>query len=313
MQRVQHVQVGLLLRGADAALEQAVDDQADGVDRALGHGGVAALAPAADDGGTALPCLEGHALGLDECARADLHRAGSAVRHGVVGDAALERRDDAVLKLRADELAVEAALLAVADRELGVRRKAEGGHRVMLGVVVYVVHVRLLVGTQQGTHGVFQRRAAVLQVLQRVQAEDAGAFVVGHAAAQQPAVPHADRVGVGVPAVALGHNVGVGDGRQELLAVGDLARLGPADVAVGVEGVQAQLVGDLQRLGQRGLGAGAERCARLGCALHAGHGHQTGDVAQDVVAVFLHKGVNGRPARIVHVHKNFLLMFFYSV
>ena len=35
----------------------------------------------------------------------------------------------------------------------------------MLGVVVYVVHVRLLVGTQQGTHGVFQRRAAVLQVL----------------------------------------------------------------------------------------------------------------------------------------------------
>ena len=64
VQRVQHVQVGLLLRGADAALEQAVDDQADGVDRALGHGGVAALAPAADDGGTALPCLEGHALGL---------------------------------------------------------------------------------------------------------------------------------------------------------------------------------------------------------------------------------------------------------
>ena len=37
------------------------------------HGGVAALAPAADDGGTALTCLEGHALGLDECARADLH------------------------------------------------------------------------------------------------------------------------------------------------------------------------------------------------------------------------------------------------
>ena len=50
---------------------------------------------------------------------------------------------------------------------------------------------------------------------------------------------------VGVPAVAPGHNV-AGDGRCELLAVGDPARLGPADVAVGVEGVQAQLVGDLR-------------------------------------------------------------------
>ena len=182
----------------------------------------------------------------------------------------------------------------------------------MLGVVVYVVHIRLFVGTQQRTHRVFQRCTAVFQVFQRIQAQDAGAFIVGHAAAQQPAIPHADGVGVSVPAIALGHNVGVGDGGKELLAVGNLAGLGPADVAVGVEGVQAQFIGDFQRLGQRGLGAGAEWCARLGCALDTGDCHQAGNVTQDVVAVAFHKGVNRRPARIVHVHKSFLLSFFFQ-
>ena len=93
------------------------------------------------------------------------------------------------------------------------------------------MHIRLFVGTQQRTHRVFQRCTAVFQVFQRIQAQDAGAFIVGHAAAQQPAIPHADGVGVSVPAIALGHNVGVGDGGKELLAVGNLAGLGPADVA----------------------------------------------------------------------------------
>ena len=154
VQRVQYMQVGFLLRGAYAALEQAVNDQTDGVDRALGHGSVAALAPAADDSGAALPCFKGHALGLDKGTRADLHGAGCAVRHGIMGDAALKRSDNAV-QLGADDLAVEAALFTVADRELSVRGEAERRHGVMLGVVIDVVHVGLLVGTQQGTHGVF--------------------------------------------------------------------------------------------------------------------------------------------------------------
>ena len=272
---------------------------------------MAALAPAADDGGTALPCFKGHAFAGNQCARGNLYGAGGAVRHGIVGHAALKGGDDAVFKFGADELAVEAALLAVADRELGIGGEAEGGHRVVLGVVVHVVHIGLLVGAQQSADGVLQCSAAILEVFQRVQAEDAGAFVIGHAAAQQPAVPHADGVGVGVPAVALGHNVGVGDGGQKLLPIGDFAGLGPADVAVGVEGVKAQLGGNFQCLVQRGLGAGAERCAGLGRPLHTGHSHQAGDVPQDIVTVLLHKGVNGRPARIVHVHKGFLLIFLF--
>ena len=170
----------------------------------------------------------------------------------------------------------------------------------MLGVVVYIVHVGLLVGAQQGAHGVFQLNATVLEVFQRIQAEDARALVIGHAAAQQPAVPHADRVGVGVPAVALGHDIGVGDGAKELLAIGDAAGLGPADVAIGIEGVKAQLPGDLQRLVQCSAGAGTERCARLRRTLNAGYGNKAGDVAQDIVAVLLGKGVNGRPTHIVH-------------
>ena len=260
---------------------------------------MSALTPAADDGGAALPCLEGHTLGLYQGAGGDLHSAGSTVRHGVVGHAALKSSDDTV-QLGADDLAVEAALLAVADRELGIRGEAESGHGVMLGVVVHVVHVGLLVGAKQGADGVLQLHAAVFQILQRIQAQDAGAFVIGHAAAQQPAIPHADGVGVGVPAVALGHYIGVGDGGQELLAVSDSAGLSPADVAVGIVGGKAQLLGNFQCLGQRGLGAGAERGTGGSFALDTGNGHQTGDVPQDVVAVFFGKGVDGRPTRIIH-------------
>ena len=46
------------------------------------------------------------------------------------------------------------------------------------------------------THlGVLEGNAVVFQVFQGIQAQNAGAFVVGHAAAQQPAIPHAHGVG----------------------------------------------------------------------------------------------------------------------
>ena len=300
MQLLQHLQVGGLGGGADAAFQQAVYQQADGVDGALGHGRMAALAPAAQRHGAVAVVLHGHALAGAEGVRRRAHHAAGAVGHGVVGHAAGKVQDRAALKHRADDLAVEAALFAVADRELGVGGKAEGRHLKMLGIVVHVQHAGLLVGAQQRADGVAQGGAAVLQIFQRVQAQDAGAFVVGNAAAQQPAVPQADGVGVGVPAVALRHHVGVGDGGQKLLPPGDGAGLGPADVAAGVVGVQAQLGGDLQRFGQGVAGAGAEGRARFRFALHAGHGAQAGDIPQDIVTVLFGKGVDGRPAGIVH-------------
>ena len=300
MEFLQHPQVGLLGLGTDVVVQQAVHQQADGVHGARRHGGVAALALAAQHGGAVLPRFLGDALGALDGVRRHPHRAESPVGHGVAGHAALEVQDHAVFQLGAYDLAVEAALLPVADRELGVRRKAERRHGVMRGVVVHVVHIGLFVGTQQRAHRVFELDAAVLEVFQRIQAEDAGAFVVRHAAAQEPAVPDADGVGIGVPAVALGHHVGVGDGRQILLPVGDGAGLGPADVALGVIRFKAQLGGDLQRLVQRGPRPRSERRARFRRALHTWHRHQAGDVTQNIVAVLLRKSVDGRPTWIVH-------------
>ena len=173
----------------------------------------------------------------------------------------------------------------------------------MLGVVVNIVHMGLLVGTQQGAHGVAQGDAAVLQVFEGVQAEDARTLVIGNAAPQQPAVAHAHGVGVGVPAVALGDNVGVGDGGKKLLPFGDGGGVRPADIAVGIIGVQTQLGGDLQRLVKGCLGTGAEGRARLGGTLDTGNGYQTGDVPQHGVAVLFGKGINGCPTRIIHSQK----------
>ena len=66
------------------------------------------------------------------------------------------------------------------------------------------------------------------------------------------------------------------------------------------EACKAQFPGNLQRLVQCSAGAGTERCARLRRTLNAGYGNKAGDVAQDIVAVLLGKGVNRRPTHIVH-------------
>ena len=170
----------------------------------------------------------------------------------------------------------------------------------MLFVVVHIRHAGLLVGAQQGADGIALRRAIVLKIFQRVQAQDAGAFVIGHAAAQQPAVPHPDGVGVSVPAVALRHHIGVGDGGQKFLSFGNGSRLRPTDIPFGVVGGKTQLTGNFQRLVQRRSRSRAKGRARLRRAFHAGDRHQTGDVPQNVVSVVFHKGVNGRPTGVCH-------------
>ena len=278
VQGVQHLQISGLGRGADLAFQQAGNDQPNGVYGALRHGGVAAFAPAADDGGAVLTSFKGHALGLFQGAFRQADGAGCAVGHSVVGNAAHKINDYTVFQHGADQLAAKTAFFAVAYRELGVRGKAESGLLKVGGKIVYVVHVGFLIGTQQGSHGVLEGNAVVFQVFQGIQAQNAGAFVVGHAAAQQPAIPHAHGVGVSIPAVALGHNVGVGDGSQILLAVCNGAGLRPADVTFGVVGVQAKLCGNFQGFVQRSLGAFAKRCARLRRALNARHSHKAGNI-----------------------------------
>ena len=300
VQGTQDLEVGSLFRGADTALEQAVDNQANGVDCAFRHGRMAALAPAADNGGAVLPFFKGHAGRRFERTSGQAHRAGRTVGHRIARHAALKVHNHAILESGADNLTAETALLTVADRELGVRCKAERGHGEMLLIILNIVHMGFLIGTQQRADGVFEGDAAVLEILQCIEAEDARAFVISHAAAQQPAVTHADRVGVSIPAVALRHHIGVGNGGQIFLTVRNGAGLRPADITIRIMGIQPQLGGNGQRSVQRIFGTAAKRCARFRCAFNARHGNQTGNVAQDVFTVLFRKGVNGRPTRIIH-------------
>ena len=151
---LQHRQKLVFLGGAKAVFQQIVHQQADGVHRAGGHGRVAALAPAADAHRPGLR-LEGDTLLLGQRFDVRLHKAAGPVGDDVVGHPALKAQD--VPRQRpADKAAVEAALLAVAHRELGVRRKAEGRGLVVGQIVFHIPHAGLLVGAQQRPDGVFQ-------------------------------------------------------------------------------------------------------------------------------------------------------------
>ena len=142
----------------------------------------------------------------------------------------------------------------------------------------------LLVGACQCADGVAQLIALLLEELQGIQGSHHGAFVVGNAAAQQPAVLNAHGEGVGRPAVAHGHHVHMADGRQILFRV--LAgQLCIADVVFAVAGGKAHACSQLQRLVQCGAGACTIGCALLGGPLHAVDCHQCGDILQQLFLV----------------------------
>ena len=133
----------------------------------------------------------------------------------------------------------------------------------------------------------------LLEEFQGVQAQHAGALVVGHAAADDPAVPHLHVEGIGGPAVALGHHVQVSDGGN--LLIGLAGQLGPAHVALAVVGGQTHLGSHLQRLIQCGGRACAEGLARLRGALHAVDIHQALDIAHNIFFVGGHECIHRGP------------------
>ena len=279
---MQCLQISALGIVAQAVVQQILHHQTNGVHRALRHGGVAGLAPAAhphavpfrfqrDVGGV----LQLADIGLDQCA--------GAVRHRVVGNTALKLCNDAVAH-RADDLAAEVAFFAVAHRELRIRGKAEHRGGVVLQIVLHIVHVGLLVVAHNGTDGVAQLVALLLEELQRVQGNDHRALIVRDAAAQQPAILNAHLKGVCRPAVAHGHNVHMADGGQIFFRV-CTGQLGIADVVFAVAGGKAHACCQLQRLVQRGTGACAVGCALFRGTLHAVDGHQRGNVFQDLLFV----------------------------
>ena len=289
MQLLDGFQIGALGVVAQAVVQQVVHHQTDGVDGALRHGSMAGLAPAADADALAFR-LEGDVGGVAQLGDVGGHEGAGAVRHSVGGDAALKVLDDAVAD-RADQLAVEVALLAVADRELGVRGKAEHRGRVVGEVVVHIVHMGLLVVAHEGTDGVAQGDALLLEELQGIQGSHHRAFVVRHAAADHPAVADLHLEGILRPAVALGHHVHMADGRQILLGV-RTGQLGVADVALAVAGGKAHACSQLQRLVQSGPGACAVGCTLFRGALHAVDGHQCSNILQELLFVRRDKRVD---------------------
>ena len=248
----------------------------------------AGLAPAADADAAVLG-LEGDVGGVLEPGHLGFDQSAGPVGDGIVGDAALKVKDHPIAR-RADQLAVEMALFAVADRELGVRGEAEHRGLVVGQVVLDVSHAGLLVGAGQGADGVAQRNAQLLEELEGIEGDHHRALVVQHAAAQDPAVlpPHLE--GAGRPALAGGHDVDVADGGQIFVGVG-AGQLGIADVALAVAGGKAHLLGQLQGLVQRRAGPRAEGRALGGLALDAVDGHQRRDVIEQLLLVGLDKGV----------------------
>ena len=114
MQLLDGFQIGAFGVVAEAIVQQIVHHQTDGVDSAFRHGSMAGLAPAADADTVAFR-LEGDVGGVAQLGDVGGHESAGAVRHSVGGDAAHKVLDDAVAD-GADQLAVEVALLAVADR-----------------------------------------------------------------------------------------------------------------------------------------------------------------------------------------------------
>ena len=282
MQLAHGLQIGALGLIAQVIVQQVVHHQTNGVHGALRHGCVAGLAPAADAHAVAFR-LQRDVGGILQLRDVGPDQRACTVGHGVVCHAALDLHDDAVAH-RADDLGTEQALLAVAHRELGIRGKAESGSRVVFEVVVHILHVGLLVGACQCADGVAQLIALLLEELQGIQGSHHGAFVVGNAAAQQPAVLNAHGEGVGRPAVAHGHHVHMADGRQILFRV--LAgQLCIADVVFAVAGGKAHARSQLQRLVQRCTGACAEGCTLFRGALYAVDCHQSGNILQQLFLV----------------------------
>ena len=115
----------------------------------------------------------------------------------------------------ADKGRPKEALLGVADGELGIGRKEEGGVLVRLEIVVNVGHPHLLVATQERTEAVTRRDTLMQQEGSRIEREHSRALVVGDAATEEIALTLAHGKGVARPAGAGRDHVHVTD-RGEL-------------------------------------------------------------------------------------------------
>ena len=149
-------------------LAQIRHNQADGIDRSLGHRSVAANTVGEN---LRMPVIERRdfqAVGVLDGRRqliggnrklADRLRRNSVTRLGTA-----PRYDAPAVDLGAHKRRPKLALLGIADRELGIGRKQKVGVCVVLQIMVNVGHAHFLIAAQQRAEGVARHNAVLEQI-----------------------------------------------------------------------------------------------------------------------------------------------------
>ena len=268
-------------------LAQVRHDQADGIDRALGHRGMAANAMGENLGMTVFERRDLQAVGVlngrrqlvdgnrklaDGLRRDSVGRLGTAPRH-----------DASTVDLRAHKRRPKLALLGIADREFSIGCKQKVGVCVVLQIMVDVGHAHFLIAAQQRAEGIARGNAVLEQVGAGVERQHGRALVVNHAAAEQPALATLHRKRVGVPAGAGGNHIHVADGRELLVAA--TRDIGNANIALVVARLVAELLRDTERAIERATDRTAKRRAglRIGRNCHGRITHQLRNIVDDIL------------------------------
>ena len=268
-------------------LTQIRHDQADGVDRPLGHRSMATDTVRENLGMAVLKRRDLQAVGVLNGRRqlvgGNRKLADRLRRNGVARLGAAPRHDAPAVDLGTHERRPKLALLGIADRELGIGRKQKVGVCVVLQIMVNVGHAHFLIAAQQRAEGVARNNAVLEQVRAGIKRQHCRALVVDHAATEQPALATLHRERIGVPARAGGNHVHVADSRELLVAA---ARdIGDSHIALVVARLIAELLRDAERAIERVTDRAAKRRAglRIGRNCHGRITHQLLDISDDIL------------------------------
>ena len=262
-------------------------DQADGIDRPLGHRGVTANTVGENLHMTIVESRDLQAVSILDRRRqligGNRELADGLRRNGIARLGAAPRHDAPAVDLGTHERRPKLALLGIADRELGIGRKQKVGVCVVLQIMVNVGHAHFLIAAQQRAEGVARNNAVLEQVRAGIKRQHRRALVVDHAATEQPALATLHRKRVGVPTGAGRHHVHMADGRKLLIAAP--RDIGDAHITL----VIARLVAELLRNAERAIERITDRAAKRRTGLRIGsngHGriaHQLLDIGDDIL------------------------------
>ena len=267
-------------------LAQIRHDEADGIDRSLGHRGMTANAVGENLGMSVVECCDLQAVAVLDRRRqligGNRKLADRLRRNGVARLGTAPGHNAPAVDLGAHKRRPKLALLGIADRELGIGRKQKVGVRVVLQIMVNVGHAHFLIAAQQRAEGVARDNTVLEQIGAGVERQHGRTLVVDNAAAEQPALATLHRKRVGVPARAGGHHVHVADGRELLVAAA--RNIGNAHIALVVARLIAELLRDAERTVERVTDRAAKRRAGLciGRNCHGRIAHQLLDIGDDI-------------------------------